>query len=1163
MERALNPDILRLALGKHDVLPSAEEVTGLIAQAELSMLLSKPQVDATLIETAWYLHAIASSKYALRIYGLNRQRAAFRIAGHIFDLATKIPELNQTDKLKFCFGSQIAYLRSELNPNAIAVYNQEVGSNLTPVSLFSEFTNISLYFGVAFLGFDVSYIYKTVKNIQAEIRQAIIDWDIDDIFSTPYGAAAGVALGTKDLMTFLVYGNRGALEKARHTLQKAIIAEPSTDDQISRWIAAHLLDLSSDLDKSSIWTLLPPDTPINLTKAFVMGRPKVLTFWPPQIELLKPSGPNDPSPLSSEVKRLFLSTPTSSGKTLLAQLIIASHLVKNRTSVYYVAPTRSLCREVRVSLESRLRFFGKEIVDGLPEGGWLREFPTSAPKVEVMTPERLSYLLRTDSTRVLNEVGLFIFDEVHNINDPERGWILEQDLAYLHYATNGNSQRIILISAAVGNQAHFVKWLEEGGNTAIHRASDWRGPRRIHTIYSTNVNWDTRTEIKRRSPTHPLRVIHPLFGQLDVRLSATGETSSIRTTKPIGQLALIVDTSGNRKKEDDHSTPFYKSLLPIIIHLAKAGSVLIIEGTRPQAARMARAIAKTQPLSSHYQLKGILDLVEARLGAKHPLWEVLQNGVAYHHSSLPSEIRVAIEEAVVNGHIKFLVATTTMGEGVNLPVRSVVIASQGSYSASGYNEYIKGSKLINIIGRAGRATKETEGIVVLALQSRPNTTDFERLDPKNDDTQVLSMLATEHALNELSHFEDIQRTTEDALFQIASNTVSNFLSFVWFIASELEKIDHEHLTIERISNVLSHTLAWVQLTDDHKNKWLELAELTLDRYRKTDENLRRRWSAAGTSVSSASKIEHISRSLANSITVDDLPKDTIRLIRYILADGRLDQILMLPEAPQRSVYAKRGGKHRTAIAISIEDVLIDWIQGAEIVELADKHLQLIKDIDYRFEQLGDLISQYFEGFFPWVFGTIVAWTNQFLEAEGVICVIPGILPAYVRWGVDNTTATELMLKGMTSRTLAMRIAKCWFTANAQQDVFTWLRQLSLTQWQQLFSASFAELRLLLEFCRDQKGGPAVELLTSGKTFIEAETELTKLSQDAASLRPIEDIELSSFGIWVNNELVGKIASRDQSDIQAILSSGLEYAATFSVESSIGTLQIELTSPEDY
>lgn len=185
MERALNPELIREALGQRGQIPSTEQLSNLIAQAELASLLGKTQVDPTLIATAWYLHAVASSKYATRVYGLGRQRAAFKVAAHIFDIAAKNPEVGWLEKLEYCFASQIAYLRGELDPNAIAIYNREAKSNLSSVSLFQNFPAVSLSCGIAFLGFDARYIYNTNDQILKEIRQIASEWDIADVFNLP------------------------------------------------------------------------------------------------------------------------------------------------------------------------------------------------------------------------------------------------------------------------------------------------------------------------------------------------------------------------------------------------------------------------------------------------------------------------------------------------------------------------------------------------------------------------------------------------------------------------------------------------------------------------------------------------------------------------------------------------------------------------------------------------------------------------------------------------------------------------------------------------------------------------------------------------------------------------------------------------------------------
>jgi superfamily II DNA/RNA helicase len=1160
MERDLNPEWLRLALGEHVNLPSAEEVSRLLSEAEVALLLHKPQISEDLIAIGWYLHAIASSKYAFRTYGFERQRAAFQVAGHIFDLLLQTPELSQQERLKYCFAAQIAYLRSTLDPNALALYRREFAGGLKDLGLLSGF-QVALAFGVAFLGFDVGFIFQSSKSLRSEIESLEREWGIDTIFSTPFASAAGVVLGTRDMMSFLVYGKMDLLERAREKLRIAVLSENSAEDHFSRWVAAHLLNLADDLKRASIWTALPPDISPGVRKAFAMGHPKILTLWPPQLDMFNASEQEQSNPLSSQVKRLFLSTPTSSGKTLLAQLLVISHLATEQTSVCYIAPTRSLCWEIRKSLESRMRFLGKEIAAGLPEGDWLDTlFVDFQPEVEVMTPERLSYLIRTDSNRLLEQFGMFIFDEVHLVGEAGRGWTLEEDLTYLHYATQGKDHRIVLMSAAVGNRNHFVEWMSEGESKPFYRHSPWRGPRRLHAIWRTDADWDNSRKEATGSKKYPYRVRYPLYGILNTRISHTGEIRSLKTTKPVGELVYKITQDGEREGDSNNSTPFYKMLIPIIRHLSESGPVLVIEATRPGTVRMAKAIADSLEPIEKPEIRSLVNLVEARLGSEHPLCQVLKKGVAYHHGSLPGEIRTSIEEAVSEGYLKFLVATTTLTEGVNLPVRSVVIASQGTHSAEGYVEYITGSKLINAIGRAGRATKETEGIVVLARPAAPDPADFKRLDPDDSDIRISSMLATEKALNALAAFEELQRTSEDAVFQTAKGEVSDFLTFVWFVAAELEKMGKSP-TQEQVQEVLGHSLAWVQLESEDKERWLAAAGSALVLYQEADTSVRRRWAVAGTAISSAAKMESIARELAAILQNSKVLQDPAEVVDLIIGGGRLQRILQLPEAPARRAHTQRGGRSREEIAIPMEALLHDWLQGSDLVTLADTYFNATTDMDFRFEQLGDFIYDYFEIFFPRVFGTIVGWTNSFLEELGAVNLLPKTIAANVRWGVSNSTALELMVRGIQSRSLALRVARAWQSEEREGAIHSWIRSMSISDWQRIFEAAPAELRSILEFSRDRRGGVAVDLIAQGIAEFEVASNFTEFAQNEAFLVPVDDSDLPSVDICVGEEVVGRILSRDQADVRNLLSVGLILSIKFSASSGRGLLNLKLVEPE--
>ncbi len=1162
MERSLDPELLGLALGGHERLPTAEEFSQLLTNAELALLLRDPSVPDVLTATGWYLHGIASSKFALKFYGVERQRAAFQVSGHIFDLQLHTTEISDLDKYKYCFAAQIAYARSSLDPNAIALYRREFPAGLSVLNLIPDFQLAALSCGIAFLGFDVKYIYSFTSNIRAEVVYLVNAWNIDEIGSTLYGAAANVASGVRDLMSFLLYGKPELLENARRKFTKSIKSDASLEDDLSRWVAAHLLSFSGRLEQSSIWNILPPDVPQNVRKAFVNGSPRILTLWPPQIDFLGLE--NDINPFADNVKRMLISTPTSGGKTLTAQLLITVHLATKFSSVCYVAPTRSLCREVRLSLQSRLRFIGKRIVDGLPEGDWLNSILEDLqPDVEVMTPERLSYLIKTDSNRLLNHFGLFIFDEVHLVGDKGRGWTLEEDLSFLHYATENTNHKIALVSAVIGNRNHFIQWLEGNEKSlpplAFH--SDWRGPRRIHAIWTSEAFWnDSVISQNPRGKKYLFQKITPLHGRLDVRISHTGDTHTLNTTTPIGELVRKAeDEYGHYQKDSSKSTPFYKMLVSVIDFLADFGPVLIIEATKSKTIQLAEAIAETKETINSRKIVNLIDLVTARLGINHPLKRVLEKGVAYHHGSLPSEIRNALEEAVSAGHLKYIVATTTLTEGINLPVTSVLIASQGSYGEGGYTEYITGSKLVNAIGRAGRATKETEGIVVLARQAKLTQDDFDRLSPDENELLATSMLARDEALEELAIFEELSRKSEDAVLETDGSAIPDFLKFVWFIIAELER-SGKNLGIEQIQEILSCTLGWVQLSQPKRFRWLQTANVVLMKYQNTQEAVRRRWASSGISIRSSSSLEHMVQEIISEVKDCEISQSIIDVTKLVIGKNRLQRILQFSEAPKRNVYSRRGGT-RDVVSIPSELLLIDWLEGISLIDISEKYFSRVDDIDFRFEQLGDYIYNRFEVFLPWVFGTIISWVNEALIQEGVVKIFPKNIPANIRYGVGCEISLGLMIRGVQSRNLAIRIANVWRTQNQDKNVISWIRSLNLAQWVEMFDASPNDIRSLLEVARLMQGSVTSKLFSNGVAELDVISNFDEYPQTEVTLQSIDDSDISEIGIWHDGSLLGTLLCKDHVDVQNFLGTGLALGCQFTSTSGKGVLELNLLEYE--
>ena len=322
-------------------------------------------------------------------------------------------------------------------------------------------------------------------------------------------------------------------------------------------------------------------------------------------------------------------------------------------------------------------------------------------------------------------------------------------------------------------------------------------------------------------------------------------------------------------------------------------------------------------------------MAATRLGVSHPLVQCLRKGVAFHHAALPADVQDAIEDEFRSGSIGCLVATSTLTEGVNLPVRTIVVASQG---IPGEEEFIVGSKLLNALGRAGRAGRETEGWVVLVQNRQYDQALFDQLERSDEDLEVRSALATKEALESLAQLEEAIRATQDAIFDVAGTMAAEFVTFVSFIASALEDLGSA-TTLDDINSVLTSTLAWHQLDDRARFRWQRAGHTAYDAYMDTEPDQRRRWSRAGTSIATARSIDQMAGDVARLCVGRDDIDEPRTTLDTVIAGGRLEDILRLPEA--EDAVRKRPRAYRNApvdlvVAFDAAEMLRDWMSGIDL-----------------------------------------------------------------------------------------------------------------------------------------------------------------------------------------------------------------------------------------
>ena len=137
-------------------------------------------------------------------------------------------------------------------------------------------------------------------------------------------------------------------------------------------------------------------------------------------------------------------------------------------------------------------------------------------------------------------------------------------------------------------------------------------------------------------------------------------------------------------------------------------------------------IAKDRPA------RAAIEVASLWLGEESSLTALLTEGIGVHHAGLPDAVRKAVEADCRAGSLPVIVATTTLAQGVNLPVKTVIIHStvrhvEDDGDGSSRREDINPRELWNIIGRAGRATRETEGHVVIAATNDGQARKYGRL----------------------------------------------------------------------------------------------------------------------------------------------------------------------------------------------------------------------------------------------------------------------------------------------------------------------------------------------------------------------------------------------------------------------------------------------------
>jgi helicase len=366
-----------------------------------------------------------------------------------------------------------------------------------------------------------------------------------------------------------------------------------------------------------------------------------------------------------EGKNVLMTTPTASGKTLIAMMAIHKALKKNKKAVY-LTPLRALASEKYDDMKVLENLdFGRKIKVMAATGDY--DSPgkeLAAADVIVLTNEKMDTLFRHNA-EWLDDIGLFVSDEVHLIGDRERGATLEMMLTKIrkHYPQS----QIVTLSATVANSEEIADWL-----ACELVESDWRPTKLVEGVYEHGM-------IRMRGGT-------------TFRVNSSGISSA-------------VDIAIDSVDEGGQSLIFAETRKRAASLAAKAA-----EGVYKRLDKAAREL--TVKTSSEILARGDDSEITKMLA------KLVSKGVAFHHAGLAPSSREIVESSFRKGVIKLLTATPTLAAGVNLPARRVVIASILRYDSEyGRNLPISVLEYKQLCGRAGRPQYDTSGEAIIVSES--------------------------------------------------------------------------------------------------------------------------------------------------------------------------------------------------------------------------------------------------------------------------------------------------------------------------------------------------------------------------------------------------------------------------------------------------------------
>ena len=383
-------------------------------------------------------------------------------------------------------------------------------------------------------------------------------------------------------------------------------------------------------------------------------------------------------------ENVLITAHTGSGKTVLALYSIAHNLKKNK-KIIYTSPIKSLSNQKYAEF---INLFDKNLVSLLT--GDQKINPDG--QIIIMTTEILRNILYKHSNNEssivdINDVGAVIFDEVHYINNLERGKVWEESIVLLPKEIN-----LVMLSATIDQPEIFASWIGNIKQVPINLIQTFHRVVPLTHYFWKYYIFDNNGKDEIRFNLCEIMDNHNNFKNFDL----------------IKKNYRVFDINKMMDKLVDYLVD--ENLLP----------ALFFKFSRKKCETICKYVRRT--LLTIEQITEVENIFNFHMRDYRKVYEILpqyqdvyaqlKKGVVYHHSGLIPILKEIIEIIYGKGLVKILFATETFSVGINMPTKTVVFTEIEKYDNNG-SRILRTDEYLQMAGRAGRRNIDKTGTVII------------------------------------------------------------------------------------------------------------------------------------------------------------------------------------------------------------------------------------------------------------------------------------------------------------------------------------------------------------------------------------------------------------------------------------------------------------------